>query len=51
MTEYLTLTKSALLDESLDGVYGPILRLGIAEAIRYSAVHQVRPGRVENLNS
>jgi hypothetical protein len=51
MTEYLTMTKSALLDESLDGVYDPMLKLGIAEAMRYSAVHQVRPGRVGAFNT
>ena len=42
MTNYLTRTKSALLDENLDGVEDPLLKLGITEAIRYSGVYQVR---------
>jgi len=45
MREYLTRTKSALLNESLDGVDDPLLKLGIAEAIRYAAVNQVRHGQ------
>ncbi|GAB1317026.1 Zn(2)-C6 fungal-type domain-containing protein [Madurella fahalii] len=39
MTEYLASTKTALLDESLDGVDDQILKLSFAEAIRYSSIY------------